>query len=592
MADSPSFFRKIFRFRFRRHKKKISVQPGTSDHPRPRLEHSTDKPLKLAASQQPVKPPPDPYAVVLPVDHALHQLWRLRRNQAGWMPSPELRLLDPDSDSQPISPADALSETQKLITSLTVSAGARLAAATPKEISEQEDPALIHLNAQANLYVASDRLSAWLILYPPVGDGQELSTGELLSAIGAAGVTFGVDHNFVSSIPNLENRYFHLFHIAQGQPAIPGKDGTITDLFPREAQRKFPVDEFNRVDFTASTSTQNVEKDQVICHIAPPTPGTPGRTVTDSSIPTRDGIPAVPPMGRNTLLNEDGSALIAGRAGGLEFSGRAFQVNPMLDIAGNVDYSTGNINFLGDVHIHGDVCSGFTVRAMGNIKVDGVVESCTIEAGGDVVLTKGVQGNNQAVIRSHRDIFAKFLENCSVHVKENLHSECIIGCEVYCDAAVYAQSGRGVIIGGKVRAAREVGANTVGSKTEVRTSIVLGGLPCEDFEKALLTEEITQLEERLKDMERQPESPSKLSRMSKLRMQISVNKLKLNQYLKNQTESGNELENLENRLASRLTFGIAYPGTRVRINDSRLKITQETRHSSAMLINGEVKLVS
>lgn len=592
MAETPSFFRKIFKFRFWRHKKKKPSSPGAPDAPRPRSERSPDKPLKLAPSQRPSQPPPDPYAVSLPIDHALHQLWRLRRNQTGWLPSPELRLLDPNCDTQPVAPADALAETPKLIASLTASAGTRLVAATPVPSSEMEEPEPVHLNAQANLYVTADQLSAWLILYPPVGDGQELSAGELLSAIGAAGVTFGVDQDFVSTIPGLNDRYFHVFHIAQGQPAVPGTDGVVTDLFPREATRKFPVDEFNRVDFTASSSTQNVEKDQEICHIAPPTPGLPGRTVTDQAIPTRDGVPAVPPMGRNTLLNEDGSALIAGRAGGLEFSGRAFQVNPLLDIAGNVDYSTGNINFLGDVHVHGDVCSGFTVRAMGNIQVDGVVESCTIEAGGDVVLTKGVQGNNQAVIRAHRDVYAKFLENCSVHAKENLHSECIIGCEVYCDAAVYAQSGRGVIIGGKVRAAREVGANTVGSKTEVRTSIVLGGMPCEDFEKALLNEEIAQLELQLKELERQPESPTKLSRMSKVRMRVSVNKMKLNQYQKKQQEAEAELGNVEKLMAGRLSFGVAYPGTRVRINDARLKITQETRHSSAMLINGEVKLVS
>ena len=53
---------------------------------------------------------------------------------------------------------------------------------------------------------------------------------------------------------------------------------------------------------------------------------------------------------------------------------------PALDIPANVDFSTGDINFLGDVCIHGDICSGFTVRAIGNITVGGVVEACTVEA--------------------------------------------------------------------------------------------------------------------------------------------------------------------------------------------------------------------
>ena len=66
----------------------------------------------------------------------------------------------------------------------------------------------------------------------------------------------------------------------------------------------------------------------------------------------------------------------------------------MLDIPGNVDFSTGSINFLGDINIKGDVLSGFTVRAMGNIHVDGVIEAgSAVEAGGDLVVVKGILGD-------------------------------------------------------------------------------------------------------------------------------------------------------------------------------------------------------
>lgn len=594
MAGTPSFFAKLFKGRFWRHKKKTAAPApdGSTPPARPRLENHTEKPLKLAERQRPAdRPEPDPYLLSFPMEHAMHQLWRLRRDEKGWLPSPEFTLHT--GEDQVLTPLEARKEAPRLTATLSAAAQTRLAAATPKPQPGQEPeepPPPISLDAQAVIYVASNGLSAWLSLFPPVGEGQELSQEELLRSLSAAGVTYGVDTQRLALLPSLESRYFHLFPIALGRAAVPGKDGAVIDLFPREATRKLPVDEYNRVDFAAATSTQNVEKGQAICRISPPTPGVPGRMVTDKEIPTRDGIPAVAPMGRNTALSEDGATLIATQTGGLEFAGRAFQVNPLLEISGNVDHSTGSVNFLGDVHIHGDVCSGFTVRAMGNIKVDGVVESSTIEAGGDLVLTKGVQGNNQAVIRAHRDIYAKFLENCSVHVQENLHSECIIGCEVFSDAAVYAQSGRGAIIGGRVRAAREVAANIVGSKTEVRTSIYVGGLPVEDFEKELLTQEITDLEKKLAETERQPSSPTKLSRMSKMRMQISVNRLKLNQYMKNLEALDGQ--DPDKRMGGRLTFGIAYPGTRIHMGDSLLKVPVETRHSMAMLIEGEVRLMS
>ena len=607
MAEKSNFFAKLFgaglsKLRFFRHKPPAPRdKPGSAPHPRP--ARVGDKPLKLADEQRkaalPKAPPVDPYLLSLPVDHPLYELWRLYKDQSGWMSRPEITFKT--QEPQIFTPEDAQAALPRLKAMLTAAAVSRLEILTPKPVPQpqaqepsvdalpEEEAPPVQLDAEAVVYTAADRQSAWLLLFPPMGGGAAPTQADLMSALNAAGVCFGIDEEALVSLAAGENPYFRLSHVASGKPAVPGKDGAVIDLYPRVFHREMPVDEFNRVDYTAICSTQNVEKGAAICHISPPTPGVPGCTVTGQDLPARDGVPAVPPMGRNTALSEDGSELLATLDGGLEFSGNAFQINPLLEIAGDVDYSSGSINFLGDVHIHGDVCTGFSVRAMGNIKVDGVVESASIEAGGDLVLAKGVQGNGQAVLRAHRDIFAKYLENCSVHAHEDLHSECIIGCDVYSDAGVYVQNGRGAIIGGNIWAAREVDANIVGSKTEVPTTITLGGLPCEDYEKSQLTLAIEALEQNLKDTERQPSSPAKLSRMSKMRMQISVNKLKLNQYNKNLEEFQN---NADKRPVGRLTFRTAYGNTRVVIGGSMLHITDEVRHSIATLVNGEVKLIT
>lgn len=601
MAAPTSFFSMLFGsrfFKFRRKKKPAEAPPRTAR-----------KPLKLAEEQRilqeprreaPKAPPADPYTLSLPVDHAVFKLWRACRDQGGSYPRPSLSFKTPEP--QVFDEKVSMAELARLLTFVSSSAAARLSAMTPpppppptpeqKLTQGPQDPEPMpppDLDAQVSVFISWDKLSAWLLIYPPSGEGEGVTEGIIMNALGLAGVDFGVDLDAVMAIPDMDAPYFRMHLIARGEAAVPGKDGAIIDLYSREAHRDLPVDDMNRVDYTALSTTQNVDKDAPICRITPPTQGVPGRTVTDRELPTRDGIAAVPPMGRNTALNEDGSALIATRDGGLEFTGRAFQVNPLLEIDGNVDYSSGSVNFLGDVHIHGDVCSGFTVRAMGSVKVDGVVESCTIEAGGDLVLSKGVQGNNQAVIRSHRDIFAKYLENCIVHAKENLHSECIISCEVYCDAGVYVQNGRGAIIGGRIWAGHEVDANIVGSKTEVRTTVVLGGMPCEIYEKEQLSKEIAELEQRLEETDRQPSSPTKLSRMSKMRMQISVDRLKLNQHQKALDEMHGEMGR---RPAGRLTFRVGYPGTLVEISGAQLKLANETRHSIATLIDNQVKLIT
>lgn len=600
MAAPISFFSRLFGsklFRFKRGKK------TSPSGPRPE-QLDRHKPLKLAEEQRPArqapKPPPlDPYTLSLPVDHVIFRLWRACRDQGGSYARPELSFKT--KEPQVFDPRTSMTELTKLLMAVSSSAAMRLADMTPppqpapvpalgEEPAQEPEPLPPpDLDAQVTVFVAGDKLSAWLLIYPPSGNGDGVTSGIIMNALGAAGVTYGIDEETVNAISGMEDPYFRIHLAALGRAAVPGKDGSIIDLYSRQPYHELPVDDMNRVDFAALRTTQNVEKDAVICRINPPTPGIAGRTVTDIELPTRDGVPVVPPMGRNTALNEDGSALIATRDGGLEFSGKSFQVNPLLEITGNVDYSSGNVNFLGDVHIHGDVCNGFTVRAMGSVKVDGVVEGSTIEAGGDLVLSNGVQGNNQAVIRAHKDIFAKYLENCVVHASENLRTECIISSDVYCDAGVYVQTGRGAIIGGRIWAGQEVDANIVGSKTEVRTHIILGGLPCETYEKEQLTREIEELERRLEETDRQPNSPHKLGRMSKMRMQISVDRLKLNQQIKSLEEVQDDLEH---RIAGRLTFRVAHPGTLVEIGGSQLKLNNETRHSIATLVDGEVKLIT
>lgn len=153
-------------------------------------------------------------------------------------------------------------------------------------------------------------------------------------------------------------------------PHDPGYGRLCGGLLPRTEERRLAVDEHNRVDYSNLDFIHNIEKGRPICRIFPPVEGRPGKTVLGKEIPPNPVKPAAVPKGRNTELSEDGRTLIAASPGHVEFTGRSFQVKPVMEVPGNVDFSVGNINFLGDVHIHGDVLSGFTVRAMGNIVVD------------------------------------------------------------------------------------------------------------------------------------------------------------------------------------------------------------------------------
>ncbi len=165
---------------------------------------------------------------------------------------------------------------------------------------------------------------------------------------------------------------------------------------------------------------------------------------------------------------------MATQSGHLEYANEGFQVRPVLEINSDVDYSTGNIDFPGDVHIHGDVRENFEVRAKGNIVVDGIVEAATIVAGGDLLISRGVVGDERALLRSKGNLRVKFLENCKVYAKASVYADSIITSQVYSDETICVTSGRGSIIGGELSAARMIQAKLLGARSGRETHLTLG----------------------------------------------------------------------------------------------------------------------
>ncbi len=278
---------------------------------------------------------------------------------------------------------------------------------------------------------------------------------------------------------------------------------------------------------------------------------------------------------------------MASIAGDVEFTGRSFQVKPVLEVPGNVDFSTGNIKFLGDVSIKGDVLTGFTVRAMGSIWVGGVIEAgSTVEAGGDLTVVKGILGDGTTTVRAHRCIFSKYIENATIYVRENLQTDAIINGSIYCDGEVLVRSGRGTIMGGRVWAAKKVSATAVGAKSECRTSIALGGLPCTNFEREQVRKELKELEMELEKLECQLDSPVKASLLSKVRMKLNTAELRLQQLEEDLIDIKAELK--DRGEDGRLECGVAYAGTEISIGDEITRLRHEEHQCVAKMVAGEI----
>ena len=356
------------------------------------------------------------------------------------------------------------------------------------------------IDAVCRVYLSRDKMAAWSFVFPPVGEGE--LHGE---TIGKA----------------LE------------------VSGSVTERYPREIAHEVKLDENGVADYRALNYVQVVEKDAVICDITLPQPGEAGVRVDGKVVEPKPVRAAKIPAGKNTAVTEDGLRLIATRDGHLTFVNETFQVSPLLEIQGDVDYSTGNIDFSGDVHICGDVRENFTVHAQGTVTVDGLVEAATVEAGGDLVIARGVVGDGRALLKSNGCVRVRYLENCAVYAKGDIYADCIIASRIFSDSSIDVTSGRGSIIGGALTAAVSIKAHTIGAQSGRKTELTLGILPyvqneLRDIKEDLYTinSEKSRLDQELAYLEQKQGMEGISEKLAKARMRWSVLRIKEQQLVK------------------------------------------------------------
>jgi hypothetical protein len=207
----------------------------------------------------------------------------------------------------------------------------------------------------------------------------------LLEVIREAGVEIGVDLGAVESGCRKPTR--HAFVVARGEPPVPGKDGEIRFLVPLERIVDLPADEL-RIDFREVAKFPDVKQGQAIAVKTPPVPGSPGTSVTGTSIPAPRPKDPKFRAGKGAELQErDGQSVIVATVSGYpmyaEDSGMV-SVDPVFTHRGDVDMSSGNIRTSGSVNILGQVTEGMRVESEGNQDISGAVTEATVKAWGSI----------------------------------------------------------------------------------------------------------------------------------------------------------------------------------------------------------------
>lgn len=346
----------------------------------------------------------------------------------------------------------------------------------------------------------AELLGSILVKVPGCG----ISGENVADVLNQHGVTVGIDHEAIATACERANAGHRVerVRLAWGVPPRHGEDEHVVFLAQPSMDHRPSDDSEEDVDYHHQHLFENVIEGQIIAKTIPPTNGVAGKSVTGEDIHAENGHQLEQPLcaGDNVRTLDGGKTFEAMKSGRVihDKTMNMISVTDHYLIDGDVGYATGDVDFVGSVEIKGEVTKSFNVKAGKWIKIDGNVESCHLEAKGDVVISGGVSGQESGTIRCGGVLTAKYLDAVDVECAQSIivKNE-IVKCAIRCAKTIQVTSG--AIIGGECVAFKGVEAMEIGSSSGAKTVVVVG--------KSYLAErnlaEITARLEELDDFERQ-----------------------------------------------------------------------------------------
>ena len=421
--------------------------------------------------------------------------------------------------------------------------------------------------------LSRDNTKAYLFLPEPGFEGY--SVDEVIGILQSNGISYGIKDDTVKNI--VEGQLYNQeVLVAEADKPVDGIDGYYEYMCDMNFSKKPMRRPDGSVDYWSIKMVEIVTEGQVIAKYHKAIQGKDGMDLKGKPILAKRGRDLVPLRGKGFERSEDGDTYTAQIDGKIDMNGDRIVILPVYEVNGDADLSIGNIDFRGDVIIHGGICSGLMVKATGTVTVDGIVEGASIEAGKDIVLRSGVMGASRASITSKGNISAKFFEYTRVHANGTIQADVFLNCQVSCGESIILNGKKASIIGGEVGAIRSIEADILGSEGEVKTSVKIGNDPAVKRRIGILQNKIevekanlAKIEEGLKILQDLKNDPR---RTDLLRVKIRDTAL-----LAGDTA---ELEKLEDQLqrakgGSIRVNNCVYPGVVVEIDELRIRVKEK-----------------
>lgn len=406
-----------------------------------------------------------------------------------------------------------------------------------------------------------------------VNGSESYTREEIVRDLAEYGIIEGLDYKAIERMIKYKGNDEFVV-VAKGTEVINGDDGWYEFFIDIDNKKQPKMLPDGSVDYQNTEWYQTVKKRDKLAYYHSAKQGVNGTTVTGKTIVAKKGKEKGVLTLEGCELLKDNKTYVASKDGKVELKNNKLIVTDTFEFE-DITLATGNIDFDGNVYIKGNVLSGTTIKATGDVVVCGFVESATIIAGGNIEIKLGVNAPEKGYIEAKGSIAGKYFENAVIRAGDDVRANYILNSEVYTLGKIIINGSKGTITGGTSYARLGIYSNNIGNNVNVKTKISIG-VNEEMLDKLQILvknirdakKEINMLQHAFEEFNKKytPEERNLKDIYIKIQKSLITYKLRLKKFLLEKEEMEQEIE--QARKSKIVVKGTLYEGIIVEIENN------------------------
>lgn len=396
------------------------------------------------------------------------------------------------------------------------------------------------------LTVTEDKLYCYLMLPRPK---KAYSLNAILALLKKANITKGINTEVISSMIEY-GRYDTRIEVARGEAPVYGEDGYYEYFFDTNVPSAPSFTADGSADYSNVKYFESVNAGDKLAVYHPAKKGRDGVAVTGEVLPGKNGLELPVLKGKGFMVLEDHHTYCAAVSGVVRMHEDGLMITRLLT-TDEARLADGDINYAGSVLVKGDLRSGVTLRADGDVVIEGTMGGATLVCGGDAIFREGVVGRQRAKIEVTGNVYSKFLEDATVKAGGDIYTNACLNCFITAGGFLQSYGDKGTIYGGSVQTVMGLDTAYLGNHNVIKTNVSMGISTKLLIEYNKTIKAITRVKDELKRFKEEQEKLTKIQAGNKDLMQL---KIKINAAVSMKTKELNTLGEKRTALEAEIKY--------------------------------------